>query len=118
VPIDQPTAFNASIVYPGTSDYEKRVATFKISANQASDLVPPYVGDRSPACVIGDWYLFTKPYKYKRIDLAGTYVNGHTGQVEERESGLSLIGDNSMMGMFKPFPEDMPVCLAEARPYR
>jgi hypothetical protein len=91
---------------------------FKLTPEAARDAGGQPFGDYGPACVIDDWYLFSKPYKGKRIDLRGTYVNGMTGKVERRESKLALRGDSSMIGMFKSFPSDMPDSVSGAREER
>src|SRR5258705_13951190 len=104
------------VVYPGTDSYEQRVASFTLTPEAAREVGGHPFGAFGPACVIDDWYLFSRPYKYKRIDLRGTYVNGMTGKVEQRESDLSLLGDNSILGMFRSFPASMPDSVSEAVP--
>ena len=123
--VEVPTTRNAyspQIVYRGTKAFDMRVASFKVTPETASALVAETEtagwNVSWQACVIDDWYLFTRPYKYKRIDLAGIYVNGVTGKVERRDSELSLLGDNSLVGTLKSFPSDMPTSVSEARRYR
>jgi hypothetical protein len=111
-------AYAPQIVYPGTGPYQQRVASFKFTPEAAREAGGRPFGNFGPACVIDDWYLFSKPYKYKRIDLRGTYVNGMTGKVERRESALSLSGDNSILGTLKSFPSDMPDSVSAARVYK
>ena len=104
-------AYVPQIVYAGTPAYDCRIASFKITPDSARKLAD----QPGPACVIDDWYLFTRMYKYKRIDLAGTYVNGLTGESQHRNSDLSLLGDNSTLGSLKQFPSDMPHSVSDAR---
>jgi len=111
-------ANDLQIVYPGTAAYEQRVRQLRISPEAACKAI----GDSdpqhcTPACIIDDWYLFSRPYKYARIDLDGKYVNGITGKVEDRQSNLSLFDNSKFLpGMF--FPMGMPHSLSEARVYR
>lgn len=115
-------AYDPQIVYHGTKAFDARAASYKVTPEAATALVVKSGGGDWPsawlACIVDDWYLFTRPYKYKRIDLAGFYVNGLTGAVEWRESDLSLLGDLSLIGLFKDFPTDMPKSASEARRYR
>jgi hypothetical protein len=118
-PLDQSVTFKPQIVYPATSAYIERLTSFKVSPSTAATIAwDRFKMGGSPACVIDDWYLFSKPYKYARIDLRGIYVNGMTGKVEMRESDLSLLKDNSLFSFLKPFSERMPDSLNKARDIR
>ena len=116
-------ANDPQIVYPLTAAYERRVRQFKLSPDAACQALEggssqsAGCGFSGPNCIIDDWYLFSIPYKYARIDLTGNYVNGMTGKIEHRESNLSLF-DNSKFwpGMF--YPAGMPHSLSAARVYR
>ncbi len=118
-PTGAPSIFKPQIVYPGTAAYDKRIESFKLTPNVAREVAGShFVGSDGPACVIDEWYLFSRPCKYKRIDLEGVYVNGMTGDVQRRESVLSLLGDHSVIGILKSFPSDMPKSISEARVYK
>lgn len=94
-------------MYPHSSAYERRVASFAIAPDAARRLAE---GARTrqdnfwgPAAIIDREYLFTKPYKYARIDLTGIYVNGDSGRAERRQSVHSLPG-----GILTGFPSKLP----------
>ena len=96
------------IAYPGTGAYDKRVRSFSVTPQAAARAANRY---GAPSAVIDREYLFSKPYKYPRVDLDGVYVNGDTGAVEERESDKCLLGDFSAL-LF--YAQGMPSRLSQA----
>jgi hypothetical protein len=96
------------IVYPGTGAYDNRVRSFYVTPEAATRAANRY---GSPSVVIGREYLFSRPYKYPRIDLDGVYVNGDTGVVEERQSDKCLLGG---LWASQFYPHGMPARISEA----
>ena len=96
------------IVYPGTGPYDKRVRSFSVKPEVAQQVAHRY---GAPSAVIDREYLFSRPYKYPRVDLDGIYVNGDTGAVDERRSDKYLLG-GFWASQF--YPHGMPDRLSEA----
>ena len=110
------------IVYPSTAAYEARVNTLNVKPDKARAIaaraIEPEKFWDGPLCLIDEWYVFGEPHKTARIDLTGTYVNGVNGTVERRESTASLFGDDSMLGILRSFPANMPTSVSGARSLR
>lgn len=101
-----------SIVYIETPEYERRKAAFSVSLEDARAIVVkrteeenrrrnPLASMRYPSAlkwipnhsiIVGSWYHFYEPRKDGQIPLAGTYVDGFTGELEVRNSSVRLKG--------------------------
>ncbi len=75
-------------VFPGSKEYEDRVATFKITPKQAYDIAhEEAVTDnklqflsRKPTVVVKRWYVFSMP-QGSGAQLQGYHVHGDSGEV-------------------------------------
>lgn len=76
-------------VYPGSEPYAKRIATFKITPEQAYDIAHTAAQtenklqflSRRPTVVVKRWYVFSMPQP-SGASLQGYHVNGDTGAVK------------------------------------
>lgn len=75
--------------FPGTDDYDKRVASFKISPAEAYQIAHEEAMttqrlqflSKRPTVVVKRWYVFSLP-KQSGANLQGFHVHGDTGEVK------------------------------------
>lgn len=76
-------------VFPGSPAYDKRVASFKITPQQAYDIARESAQtnnrmqflSRRPTVIVKRWYVFSMP-QGSGASLQGFHVNGDNGQVK------------------------------------
>lgn len=76
-------------VFPGSEEYSKRIADFKISPDKAYKLAHEQAKkenrlqflSRKPTVVVKRWYVFSMP-QASGASLDGYHVNGDTGEVK------------------------------------
>ncbi|MCC8109676.1 MAG: hypothetical protein LIQ30_11675 [Planctomycetes bacterium] len=96
-PIKRPPAN----VFPGSKEYEDRIATFKITPKQAYDIAhEEAVTDnklqflsRKPTVVVKRWYVFSMP-QGSGASLQGYHVHGDTGEVRFHAEKRTVTGRN------------------------
>jgi uncharacterized protein YfaT (DUF1175 family) len=85
------------IYFSGTREYQRKIETLALTAEQARERVAEYVSARRPdspyklligqhQVIVGDSFVFAMKDKMDVV-LSGYYVDGHTGTVTERQEG-------------------------------
>jgi hypothetical protein len=99
--VTKQTASGAVVYFAGTSAYARKARTLTLSPQQAKVCLIRYLSQANPndpqvgvarfhSAIVDDCFVFSYPRKAD-VSLRGYYVDGHTGEVSDRNEGFATL---------------------------